>query len=159
MPNNPGSLITFGSFRLTPEARTLRHADSDIPLAPKTFDLLLLFARNSGRVVTKKELMDSLWKDVFVEEGSLLYQVSTLRKALGEEGAGWVETVPRVGYRFSAPVEYSGGPNHPVATQLSPLQPNSRAADGRDLRCSPRPGRCCCSCWWERCSPIVEPQR
>jgi len=104
-PNNPNELIAFGPFRLDPSARLLKRDGEVIPLAPKTFDLLLFLAGTGGRVVTKKELMDTLWKDVFVEESSLLYQVSTLRKALGDAAAGWVETVPRVGYRFAAPIE------------------------------------------------------
>ncbi|MBM3782980.1 MAG: hypothetical protein FJW30_01405 [Acidobacteria bacterium] len=103
-PNNPNELIAFGPFRLDPSARLLKRDTEVIPLAPKTFDLLLFFAGTGGRVVTKKELMDTLWKDVFVEESSLLYQVSTLRKALGEDAANWIETVPKIGYRFTAPI-------------------------------------------------------
>ena len=120
MSNNPEELITFGPFRLTAATRTLRYAGNVVPLAPKTFDLLLVFAGSRGRVVTKKELMDTLWKDVFVEESSLLYQVSTLRKALGEEGAGWVESVPRIGYRFSAPLEGPWTARDPVAPPATP---------------------------------------
>ncbi len=127
--NNPGDLITFGTFRLSPGARTLQRAGEVVPLAPKTFDLLMMFAGSRGRVITKKELLDALWKEAFVEEASLLYQVSTLRKALGEEAAGWVETVPRVGYRFTAPVElFSPGPEPSVAP----------AAPPRALESSPR---------------------
>ncbi len=119
--NNPEELITFGSFRMSPAARTLRLASEFVPLAPKTFDLLLLFAESRGRVVTKKELMDTLWKEAFVEESSLLYQISTLRKALGEEGAGWLETVPRVGYRFTAPVEVFSAPKNQFAPPAHPI--------------------------------------
>ncbi|MBM3734629.1 MAG: hypothetical protein FJW39_02495 [Acidobacteria bacterium] len=130
MSNNRDELIRFGSYRVSPAARTLRHADEVVPLAPKTFDLLLVLAGSRGRVVTKRELMDELWKDVFVEEASLLYQVSTLRKALGEEGAGWVETVPRVGYRFSAPVEFQSVPPDPVV----PPPPQPAAEEPRRPR-------------------------
>lgn len=120
MSNDPRDLITFGSFRLSPASRTLRQAAGAIPLAPKTFDLLLLLAESRGRVLTKKELMDTLWKDAFVEESSLVYQISALRKALGGEGSGWVESVPRIGYRFSAPVEFSGPPPDTVAPPAPP---------------------------------------
>ena len=105
MSNNPDVLITFGSFRLCPAARTLTHFGEPVPLAPKTFDLLLLLSESRGRVLTKGELMGALWKEAFVEDANLGYQVSMLRKALGEEGAGWIETAPKIGYRFTAPVE------------------------------------------------------
>lgn len=120
MSNDPRDLITFGSFRLCPASRTLRQAAGAIPLAPKTFDLLLLLAESRGRVLTKKELMDTLWRDVFVEEASLVYQISALRKALGDEGSGWVESVPRIGYRFTAPVEFSDPPPDTVAPPAPP---------------------------------------
>ena len=55
--------------------------------------------------------MRALWDDAFVEEGNLTYQVSTLRKVLGAEGAPWVETVPKSGYRFRAPVVKVGVSN------------------------------------------------
>ena len=55
--------------------------------------------------------MRALWDDAFVEEGNLTYQVSTLRKVLGAEGAPWVETVPKSGYRFRAPVVKVGASN------------------------------------------------
>jgi Tol biopolymer transport system component/DNA-binding winged helix-turn-helix (wHTH) protein len=104
MSNAVKQLYEFGSFRLDPSARTLTHGCEPVPLAPKTFDLLALMVENEGRLLSKSELMQTLWCDVFVEEGNLTYQVSTLRKALGAEGAPWIETVPKSGYRFRAPV-------------------------------------------------------
>jgi Tol biopolymer transport system component/DNA-binding winged helix-turn-helix (wHTH) protein len=73
-------------------------------LAPKTFDLLVLLVQSPGRAFSKQELMNALWPDTFVEEANLSFQISVLRKALGEDGAGWVETVPKHGYRFGAEV-------------------------------------------------------
>src|SRR4051812_37780832 len=101
-------LYEFGSFRLDTAARTLTHDGEPVPLAPKTFDLLALMVESEGRLLSKSELMRALWDDAFVEEGNLTYQVSTLRKALGVEGAPWVETVPKSGYRFRAPVAIVG---------------------------------------------------
>jgi DNA-binding winged helix-turn-helix (wHTH) protein len=97
-------LYEFGSFRLDSAARELMHRGEPVPLAPKTFDLLALMVESEGRMLSKSELMRALWDDAFVEEGNLTYQVSTLRKALGPEGAPWIETVPKSGYRFRAPV-------------------------------------------------------
>ena len=72
---------------------------------PKTFDLLLFLVQSGGRALSKAELMHALWPDTFVEEANLSFQIFTLRKALGEDGAGWIETIPKHGYRFTASVE------------------------------------------------------
>jgi Tol biopolymer transport system component len=81
-----------------------------VALAPKTFDLLLLLASNAGRTVSKQELMSALWPDTFVEDTNLSFQVSTLRRALGEAGAEWIEAVPKHGYRFAAVVAVNPPP-------------------------------------------------
>src|SRR5262249_35079824 len=94
----------FGPYRLDAAKRLLTRSGESIPLAPKTFDLLLLLIGGQGRVLTKAELMGALWPDTFVEEASLSYQVATLRKALGSEGEDSVETVPKHGYRFTAAI-------------------------------------------------------
>ena len=76
-----------------------------MPLAPKAFDLLLVLVANSGRVLSKEELMKLVWPDSFVEEANLSHHVYTLRKALGEDGDGrYIETIARRGYRFVAGV-------------------------------------------------------
>jgi eukaryotic-like serine/threonine-protein kinase len=95
----------FGPFRLDPHSRVLDRAGTVVPLAPRTFDLLHAFLRSGGRLLTKQELLGGVWDDVNVEEASLAFQVSTLRKALGEQGITWIETVPKHGYRFIADVE------------------------------------------------------
>ena len=66
-----------------------------------------MLVENAGRLVTKQELLDAVWPDTTVEENNLNHNVSVLRKALGEKATGqqYIETVPRVGYRFAAPVE------------------------------------------------------
>jgi DNA-binding winged helix-turn-helix (wHTH) protein len=98
------ALYEFGSYRLDASKRLLTRDGKTMLVAPKTFDLLLLFIRSQGRVLTKTELMNSLWPDTFVEEANLSFQISTLRKAVGNEGLHWIETVPKRGYRFSAVV-------------------------------------------------------
>ncbi len=94
----------FGAFRLDLRSRVLDRDGAVVPLAPRTFDLLHAFVRSGGRLLTKDELLRQVWGDVNVEEASLAFQVSTLRKALGEHGTAWIETVPKHGYRFTAPV-------------------------------------------------------
>jgi pimeloyl-ACP methyl ester carboxylesterase len=71
------------------------------------FDTLLVLVENAGRLVTKQELLDRVWPETAVEENNLNHNVSVLRKALGEKATGqqYIETVPRVGYRFAALVD------------------------------------------------------
>jgi serine/threonine-protein kinase len=100
-------LYGFGEFTLDVEDRRLSHGSSTVPLAPKAHDLLVALVRRAGRLVTKRELLDVVWPDAFVEEGILSVHVSGLRKALGEGNGSdrFIETVPRSGYRFVAVVE------------------------------------------------------
>jgi Tol biopolymer transport system component/DNA-binding winged helix-turn-helix (wHTH) protein len=97
-------LYEFGEYRLEPRARLLSRRDQPIALPPKSFDLLLLLVERRGRVLEREELIRELWPDTFVEEANLTFQVSTVRKALGEDGSRWIETLPKHGYRFSGVV-------------------------------------------------------
>ncbi len=97
-------IYRFGAFVADAGTRTLAASGERIALAPKTFDLLLLLLESGGRLLTKEELMRSLWPGVFVEEANVAFQVSTLRKTLGEAGGEWIVTVPKHGYRFIAEV-------------------------------------------------------
>jgi TolB-like protein/Tfp pilus assembly protein PilF len=97
----------FGPFRLEPaECRLLRDGLL-VPLTPKAFAMLLVLVSRSGSLVEKEFLMQELWPDAFVEEGNLTFTISVIRKALGERAraAGYIETVPKRGYRFTAPVQ------------------------------------------------------
>jgi len=101
----------FGRFRLKPDERLLLRGEEFVPLTPKAFDILLTLLENDGRIVRKDDLMKKVWPDTFVEEGNLTQNVSLLRKALGESATGpqFIETVPRRGYRFVAPVSRKNG--------------------------------------------------
>jgi Tol biopolymer transport system component/DNA-binding winged helix-turn-helix (wHTH) protein len=107
----------FGAYRLDPLARVLSLGDRSIPLAPKSFDLLMLLVEGRGRVLERDELIRELWPDTVVEEANLTFQVSTLRKALGDDGPKWIETVPKHGYRFTASVRDGAEPSPPVAVE------------------------------------------
>jgi pimeloyl-ACP methyl ester carboxylesterase/DNA-binding winged helix-turn-helix (wHTH) protein len=97
----------FGPFRLDVAERRLLRNGEPIPLRLKVFDTLRVLIENAGRLVTKEELLQAIWPDTAVEENNLNHNVSVLRKLLGERATGqaFIETVPRVGYRFVAPVE------------------------------------------------------
>ena len=92
-------LYEFGPFTLDPDEHVLRKGQECVPLTPKTFDTLLLLVRCHGRMLTKEELMQTLWPDSFVEESNLTQQISMVRRALGETagGAHFVVTVPARG--------------------------------------------------------------
>jgi DNA-binding winged helix-turn-helix (wHTH) protein/pimeloyl-ACP methyl ester carboxylesterase len=97
----------FGPFQLDARERRLSRGSEVIPLRLKVFDTLRVLVENAGRLVTKQELLDTVWPETTVEENNLNHNVSVLRKALGEKATGqqYIETVPRVGYRFAAAVE------------------------------------------------------
>ena len=97
-------LYGFGAFTLDTEKRVLIRDGQPVTLAPKTFDLLVVLVESGGRALSKAELMQSLWPNTFVEEANLSFQISTLRKALGEDGPKWIETVQKHGYRFAGTV-------------------------------------------------------
>lgn len=96
----------FGPFTLDVEDRCLARDGEVLPLTAKTFDLLRTLVERRGHVVTKDELFDTVWPDSFVEESNLTVCVSALRRALGDRPSAsqYIETVPKRGYRFVAPV-------------------------------------------------------
>lgn len=100
-------LYAFGGFRLDPAERRLLRDETPVPLTPKCFDLLVIFVENSGHLIGKEELIERLWPNQIVEEANLSFNISTLRKALGQgsNGEPFIETVPKRGFRFVAHVE------------------------------------------------------
>ncbi len=103
-PENQG--YQFGPFRIDTGERILRRADELVSLPPKAVDTLLVLVAGAGRMVDKAELMKAVWPDTFVEEGALTRNISVLRKALGDtkDEGGYIETIPKRGYRFAAVV-------------------------------------------------------
>ena len=106
MPNPAKHFYEFGPFRLDTRERLLLREGQPVPLTPKVFDVLWVLVENRGHILEKDELLQAVWPESFVEEGNLNRNISTLRKALGEEPneKQYIETVPRRGYRFVAEV-------------------------------------------------------
>jgi len=106
MGKQTNDLYEFGDCRLDVAEHLLWRGEKVIPLTPKVFETLQLFVESGGRLIEKDELMKEIWADSFVEEANLPRNISTLRKALadGENGHRYIETVPKVGYRFVAPI-------------------------------------------------------
>lgn len=115
----------FGPFVLDAAARTLHRHDVLVALPPKAMDLLIVLVESAGTVVSKDDLMRRVWPDTFVEEGNLPVTVFALRKALGDEGDGFIRTVPRRGYCFTAAVGPVGDPTRvePSVAELPTVQP------------------------------------
>ncbi|HUP06495.1 MAG TPA: winged helix-turn-helix domain-containing protein [Caldimonas sp.] len=95
-------IFRFAEFELEPAERRLAAAGRPIALTPKVFDTLVLLVQNAGRVVSKDELMHALWPRGYVDESNLTKHIWLIRRALGdgEQDARFIETVPKLGYRF-----------------------------------------------------------
>ena len=122
MPGEPlAAFYAFGPFRLDVSQRLLVREGRTVPLTPKAVDTLLVLVQSDGRVVEKDELMQKIWPDTFVEEVNLAHHISVLRKALGENENGdrYIQTVPRRGYRFIAPVDVEAQEDHSHSEQGS----------------------------------------
>jgi len=99
----------FGVFSVLLDERRLLFDGKQVALTPKAFDILLILIQHSGHVLEKKEIMDQIWPDTFVEEATLAQNIFILRKALGENtiGVQYIETIPKRGYRFVGEVKKS----------------------------------------------------
>lgn len=105
MDDLTAKIYEFDKFRLDEKERLLFDGTRPISLAPKIFDTLLFLIQNSGKLVRKEQMLASVWEDSFVEENNLAQNISYLRKILGEtKDKKFIETVPKTGYRFVAPV-------------------------------------------------------
>ena len=100
-------ILRFGSFQFDPGALLLTRGYRSLELSPKALQVLAVLIRNAGRVVSKDDLLNIVWPDAVVEEGNLAVHIFALRKALGADAtaAEYIETVPKRGYRFAAPVD------------------------------------------------------
>ena len=110
--NTARKVYEFGPFRVDTADRLILRDGQSIPLTPKAFDTLTALLESGGRLIEKEELIKRVWPDTFVEEGNLAHNIWTIRKALGddEKGQEYIQTVPRRGYRFVAPVREIGDP-------------------------------------------------
>ncbi len=110
-------IFAFGEFVLDCRERRLLRKGTPVALTGKAFDVLASLVRRAGHLATKDELLSDVWPNTFVDEVNLSVNISAVRKALGDgNGERFIETVPRRGYRFVAPVqmdtvlELSGSP-------------------------------------------------
>src|SRR5262245_37445337 len=97
-------MFEFEGYTLDIVRGSLRAADREIALRRKSFELLRYLVENPDRLVTKEELLKTIWPDVVVTEESLTHCVSEVRQAIGDSKQTIIETVPRRGYRLAAAV-------------------------------------------------------
>src|SRR5437773_4936261 len=121
--SSPPSVYEFGPFRIDAVKRVLWRDGELVQLTSKSLDTLLVLIEHQGQVVTKDDLMKTLWPDTVVEENNLTQQISMLRKVLGERvnEHRYVVTVPGRGYSFVAEVSApaNGGMNLIVEQHIS----------------------------------------
>lgn len=124
-----GSGYRFGDCHLDPAERRLARGGEALEISGRYFDALELLVREQGSLVTKDRFMDEVWRGVPVTDEALTQCVRALRKALGDDAARprFIETVPKHGYRFIAPVHASEA--QPQSGQAEPgIAPHWRSA-------------------------------
>ena len=139
-------IYEFGEFRVCAKERKLsRQTGEVVPLTPRVLDLLLALIKNNERVLTKDELLETVWVDCIVEESNLSQSVFMLRKALDETAHDprFIRTIPHQGYRFIAPVRLETNGAGPILylectkkeqierTQNTPNKKQKRPFNGR----------------------------
>ncbi|UPK38874.1 helix-turn-helix transcriptional regulator [Bradyrhizobium sp. 186] len=103
--------LRFGPFELSSRERVLRRDGVALPLGSRAFDILIHLAERPGEVIAKQELIDHVWPDVTVEEGSIRVHVAAIRKALGDGQFGnrYIANIKGRGYSFVGTVVALGG--------------------------------------------------
>jgi DNA-binding winged helix-turn-helix (wHTH) protein len=103
---SPKRLFVFDGYQLDEQERQLLRGSQAVQLPPKLFDLLTELVRNAGHLLRKQDLLDKVWSDVAVEEGSLTRGISSQRRVLGStaDDRDYIQTVSKRGYRFIANV-------------------------------------------------------
>ena len=116
-------LFHFESYLLDPDDRRLFRDGQPVELSGRYLDALVLLVRESGKLVTKDRLLDEVWRGVPVTDEALTQCIRTLRRQLGDSAGAprFIETVPKHGYRFIAPVGREEGLRELLAAR--PLRP------------------------------------
>lgn len=129
--------LRFGPFELLSVERVLQRDGAVLPLGSRALDILVYLVERPGEVVTKKELIDHVWPDVVVGEGSLRVHIAAIRKALGDGKLGnrYIANIQGRGYSFVGSVigADSKKANSPRQQHKGNLPARARRMVGRDL--------------------------
>ncbi len=126
-----GPIYSFGPFRLETSERRLLRGDALVLLSGKAFETLVLLVEGAGSLQQQRSLIERLWPDSFVEPNNLQYNVSLVRRALGEAPGVEIETVRGQGYRLRANVART----EEAAAAAAPARPADDAAAQRTHFC------------------------
>ena len=127
MTNGRQHLYLFGPFRLSETDGMLWRNGDALPLTPKALDLLLALVKSGGRVLTKEELLETIWAGTAVEKSNLPTQIASLRRVIKD---GYIETVPKRGYRFATAVTEEWEEQSAPAVQTGTLPATIESAKG-----------------------------
>src|SRR5258708_36120691 len=130
-------MFQFEGYTLDVAHNSLRAADREIPLRPKSFEVLRYLIENADRLVTKEELIQAIWPNVIVTDDALMHCVSEARQAIADSKQTLIATVPRRGYRFTAPVLCFTA--NSAAAAPSPLADEGREEDRAPVSGPPLP--------------------
>ena len=113
MPGSKTTARSTGSFNVggwlvVPSLNRVSRGEETVRLEIKLMEVLVHLAERTGELVSKRELIDAVWKVEVISDGTLTRAIALLRKALGDEARNprFIETIPKRGYRFIAPVEF-----------------------------------------------------
>ena len=127
------SVLKFGVFHLDEEKNELTKFDAHIRLAPQPFKLLTLLASHHGEIVTREEIREQLWgNNTFVDfERGMNHCIRQIRAVLGDDAGTprYIETVPRLGYRFIAPVTHIARQQPSLELPVEPVPANGQNHD------------------------------
>ena len=110
-------LFEFGGYKLDVRTRTLSSFGEEIPLRPKCFDVLVILVQDAGQLVSKDQIISSVWPDVVATDESLSRCISDVRAAIGDTTKQIIQTIPGRGYQFSAEVVAVSEPPPPEAPE------------------------------------------
>jgi TolB-like protein/tetratricopeptide (TPR) repeat protein len=119
------TILEFGPFRLDTDARMLFHGAEPTSLGQRAVDVLALLAQRAGAPVSKEALIEAAWPGLVIEDSNLTVQIAALRRVLEDlaGGAGWIETLPRRGYRYVGPAVATNRSDQAAALPASPALP------------------------------------
>src|ERR1022692_127113 len=123
-------IFQFGRFQIDARARTVRREKAIVTLNSRSFDVLLYFVQNPGRVLAREEMLKNVWPDAFVDEHSLAQSISVLRRALEEKPGDndYIVTLPGRGYQFVSPVTVVPPESLSVIPDVAPPSGNASNA-------------------------------
>ena len=124
-PSNDQRFV-FADFEVDLQRGNLARGGEEIALRPKSFAMLLYLLEHAGELVPREDLLDAVWPEVVVTDGSIAQCLIELRRALGDDTRSMIRTVPRRGLIFDVPVHVEDTP----ATPMSQNRPDTVALEG-----------------------------